>query len=190
MEIEGTLEVIHSDDFEHPENSKYFFYLISGNKRYELSSNKELPVVLSGTLAKVKGKILGDSIIVENFELIKYANATSQLAEDVKSFLKNEKQIQQQSTKNVTTESKINLNWIYIGLPILLAFGFLFYFELERKKYHRELFRQNKQQNVLALRNYILTNSRRGYNKEEIRNALIKNNYNNEEIEEAFRGLK
>ena len=69
IEIEGELEVYHSDDFEDPENSRFDFYLISGDKRYLLESDKQLPVVLSGTLAKVKGKILDNKILVEYFEL-------------------------------------------------------------------------------------------------------------------------
>ena len=49
---------------------------------------------------------------------------------------------------------------------------------------------QRREQNISALRTYATTNLRKGYSKEQIRNALVKNNYDNKEIEEAFRGLK
>ena len=49
---------------------------------------------------------------------------------------------------------------------------------------------QRREQNISALRTYVTTNLRKGYIKEQIRNALIKNNYNNKEIKEAFKGIK
>ncbi len=85
---------------------------------------------------------------------------------------------------------KISFSWWYIAAPVLLIIVFLAYLEVKRTKDHAELMRHMKQQNTLALKNYVMTNLRKGYNKEQIRNALIKNNYNKEEIEESFRGLR
>lgn len=86
--------------------------------------------------------------------------------------------------------SKINLNWLYVSLPLLLIFIFLVYLEVKRLKSHKRLMQERVQQNTIALKNYILTNLKKGYSKQQIRNALIKNNYSNEEVEEAFRGIR
>lgn len=78
-------------------------------------------------------------------------------------------------------------NWAYIGIGVVaLTLVFLAYLEFNRAKGHRKLGQQSKNQSAAALRNYVLTNLRRGYAKEQIRNALIKNSYSNQEIEEAF----
>ena len=87
-------------------------------------------------------------------------------------------------------KEKLNLNWVYIALPLVLIFGMLVFIEMKRKKDHRGLMSQKKQYNTDSIRNYVSTNLRKGFSKEQIRNALIKNNYNNEEIGEAFRVLK
>ena len=84
----------------------------------------------------------------------------------------------------------LNLNWLYIALPLLLIFGFLTYIEVKRKSDHKALMSQVQQQSILTLKNYVTTNLRKGYGKEQIRNALVKNNYSNQEIEEAFKGLR
>ena len=84
----------------------------------------------------------------------------------------------------------LNLNWLYIALPLLLIFGFLTYIEVKRKNDHKMLMQRVQQQSVLTLKNYVTTNLRKGYSKEQIRNALVKNNYSNQDIEEAFKGLR
>ena len=94
----------------------------------------------------------------------------------------------QQSTPSES--SGLSLIWIYIGLPILIIIVFLAYVEIKRKKSHAELMSQLKNQNSLSLRNYVVANLRNGYGKDQIRNALAKNNYSSKEIEDAFKGLK
>ncbi|MBI2652420.1 hypothetical protein HYX00_03045 [Candidatus Woesearchaeota archaeon] len=86
-----------------------------------------------------------------------------------------------QQTKEETKKSKLNINWLYISLPLILIFGLLTFIEIKRRKSHKEIMQTRQQQNISALRNYV---------KEQIRDALIKNNYNNQEIEEIFRRLE
>jgi len=88
------------------------------------------------------------------------------------------------------SQQKISLNWIYLSLPILLVIIFLMYHEISRKGIYREMMNLRKQHNITALRNYAATTLRKGYTKQQIRNALVKNNYSKEEIEEAFRGIR
>ena len=96
------------------------------------------------------------------------------------------------SARKITSPESTSPNffWVYVGLPIILIIVFLVYVEINRKKSHTELMDQLKKQNSLTLRTYVMTNVRKGYSKEQIRNALIKNNYSSKEIEEAFKGLK
>lgn len=95
-----------------------------------------------------------------------------------------------ESISDITATKPLNLNWLYIALPLLLIFGFLAYIEVKRKNDHKMLMQQVQQQSILTLKNYVTTNLRKGYGKEQIRNALVKNNYSNQEIEEAFKGLR
>ena len=179
-EIEGEIEVFHSDDFEHPENSRFFFYLRTGTKRYELESDKQLPVILSGTPIKVKGRVLDNKILVEEFNIKSLEEETSQEAVSIP--------IDEKSPPEI--RKKFNLNWVYLSAPILLIIGFLSYLEIKRIKSHKELMLTKQQQNRITLRNYVVNNLRKGYTKKQIRNALIKNNYTSQEIEEAFHVLR
>ena len=90
----------------------------------------------------------------------------------------------------ILLKPEVNLSWLYISLPIIVILGFLVYVEFKRKQEHAELMQKFKQQNILSLRNYIITSLRRGYSKEQIRNMLIKSGYNNQEIKEAFMGIR
>ena len=87
-------------------------------------------------------------------------------------------------------ETKSNFSSLYIILPLLLVFGLLVLIEINRRKNNAGLTQTHQKQNINALRSYVTTNLRRGYGKEQIRNALIKNNYNSKEINEAFKGLR
>ena len=69
-------------------------------------------------------------------------------------------------------------------------FGLLTYIELKRRNEHTKLMRQRKQQELAALKNYAITNLRKCCVKEQIRSALLKNNYNVAEIKESFKGVK
>ncbi len=86
-------------------------------------------------------------------------------------------------------ESKLNLNWLYVTTPIILVIGFLVFIELKRKREHAELIKRRENQKIITLRNYVINNLRRGYSKEQIRNALIRNGYSNKDVDDAFRFL-
>ncbi|MEK6983965.1 MAG: hypothetical protein AABX33_05305 [Nanoarchaeota archaeon] len=87
-------------------------------------------------------------------------------------------------------DKKQNIVWLVVALPLFAVILFLAYIELNRKKSHAELMQHLSKQNALALRNYIMANSRKGYGKDQLRNVLLKNNYTKDEINEAFKGLK
>ncbi len=79
-EFEGPIETWHVDDFEDPENSYFRFYLFIDNKKYQLFSSPELPVLQSGTPIKVKGIALDDALVVVAFSsIISDSNSFSQL---------------------------------------------------------------------------------------------------------------
>ena len=94
------------------------------------------------------------------------------------------------SAKKPATAVLINYNWAYISGPIALILGLLAYIEVKRKKDHARLMIKQRNNNAEALKNYVEKYIKKGYSKEQIRNALIKYNYNNQEIEEAFKGIK
>ena len=83
-----------------------------------------------------------------------------------------------------------NFSWLYVAFPIFIVVGMLTYIEVKRKKDHIKLMSQTKQYKVDSLKNYVQNNLRKGYGREDIRSALIKNNYNSQEIEEAFKGMR
>lgn len=70
-----------------------------------------------------------------------------------------------------------NSIWMYAALILTLLIGSLIYFNITRRA-------------QAPLKSYISSNLRKGYTKEQIKSALIKNDYTNEEIEEAFRGIR
>ncbi len=90
-EFEGPIETWHVDDFEDPEKSYFRFYLLIDNKKYELLSSTELPVLQSGTHIKVKGFAVDDLLAVVTF---------SSITNDLNSF-------SQINTKNNLQDSKI-----------------------------------------------------------------------------------
>ena len=101
--------------------------------------------------------------------------------------------IQQNNVSQKSEENKIHskrLNWIYFSIPLIVVVVFLTYFKVKRNRGRAEMINQKRQQNAYALRSYVIVNLRKGYTKEQIRNALIKNNYTDKEIEEAFKGIK
>ena len=168
-EIEGQLEVLHTDDFENPSNSGYVFYLRVGQQRYELQSDEQLPLVTSGTPAKVKGRIEGNKIIVENFAL--KGDEFEKLGAGLGSQAKE-------------TSEKAGLSKMYLTGAAIVIVIFLLYIILKRRA------RAGSLKQDAALRNYIAANLRKGYPKQQIRNALLKDGYTNQEIEEAFRRVR
>jgi len=131
--IKGEIEVIHTDDFEHPENSKFIFYLRTDNERYELKYDKELPVVLSGTIIKLKGKIVDDKILIDNssirpFEIISPPEYITHPK------LRNYNSTNPAQRNIEKIQQKINLKWMYTVLPVLLLVTLLFYFLFKRRR--------------------------------------------------------
>ena len=183
VDLTGQLEVLHADDFQHPENSRYIFYLNVDGQRYELVSNKELPVVVSGTKANVKGRLQDGKIIVESFNVKPNAPALSQ--EEAAIIAAGE----QENSVEPETRS-FGIKWPYIIAPLALIVLFLGYLEIKRLQDHNQLTQKRALQKSGELRNYAITNLRKGYSKEQIRNALVKNNYTNQEIEGVFKGIK
>ena len=95
-----------------------------------------------------------------------------------------------QSTNLETQKTQPNLKWLYVILPIILILGFLVYVEVKRKKDHILLMQKKSGQNIDALRKYISTNLQKGFSKDKIKAALVKNNYSPHEIEDAFKRTK
>ncbi len=60
------------------------------------------------------------------------------------------------------------------------------YIEFSRLKDQKNLNKTHREEILSELRKYITTNLKRGYSKEQIRNALIKAGWNSQEVEEAF----
>jgi cytochrome c-type biogenesis protein CcmH/NrfF len=75
-----------------------------------------------------------------------------------------------------------NLNLIYVLLPIAIVLGLLIYIEIGRKKEHRALLEKHNSGKISALRDYVAANLKKGYSKEQIRNALLKSGYTNQRI--------
>ena len=89
----------------------------------------------------------------------------------------------------VTEQSETSLYWLYAALPILLIFAFLAYVEIKRRHFHHELKQQKAQQNIQALKNYVITNLKRGFSRQQIINTLLQNGYTKQEIEEILKGI-
>ena len=95
-----------------------------------------------------------------------------------------------ENNKIYESPNKFNLNWLYVSAPVLLIAIFLSYIEIKRVKDHKGLMFNRRQHKNLALRNYAVTNLKKGFSKDQIKNTLAKNNYNHQEIEEAFKDIK
>ena len=80
--------------------------------------------------------------------------------------------------------------WLYVAAPAVLVVLFLGYLEIKRLKEHAQMIQKHASIKNNELKNYVMTNLRKGYTKDQIRNALAKNSYNKQEIEEAFREIK
>lgn len=63
--ITGIIDVLHVDDFDHPENSRFEYFLKVGNERLSLYLTSDLPVISGGTF-RVAGKRIGNLIVAEN----------------------------------------------------------------------------------------------------------------------------
>ena len=63
--FKGKLEVLHVDDFDNPENSRFIFSLISKGEKTALFAADELPVFASGTEVEVKGLEIDKKMAVD-----------------------------------------------------------------------------------------------------------------------------
>ena len=185
IDLNGKLEVLHADDFQHPENSKYIFYLNVDGKRYELQSGKQLPVVLSGTLANVKGKIDGNKIIVDSLAIQQTVNNAAPALS-----VQEQQVLNENPKENKNILSGLKLSWHYGIIPLIGILAFLAYVETKRKIDHARLLVKHRDNKAELLRNYIQNYLKKGYSKEQIRNALVKYSYAPNDIEEAFKEIK
>lgn len=163
------------------EVSDYIFYLVTEDQRYELISDTQLPIVKSGTMANVKGRLYEDAIIVESFTPKPATTALTEQEQNLIAEAAKEEQVPSEGTK------PFGIKWPYIAALLILIAAFLSYLEITRINNHRKLMRQQTQHMKIALRNYVITNLRKGFTKEQIKNALVKNNYSKNEVEEAFK---
>ncbi len=63
--LTGTTEVLHIDDFDNPDNSRFQYHLRTGNKRTELSFVGDAPLLSSGATLRVEGFQIGDTMAAE-----------------------------------------------------------------------------------------------------------------------------
>ncbi len=63
--LTGTTEVLHIDDFEDPENSRFQYHLRTGNQRTELSFVGDAPLLSSGATLRVEGFQIGNTLAAE-----------------------------------------------------------------------------------------------------------------------------
>ena len=61
--LTGTIDVLHADDFDHPENSTFKYFLNVGGKHLSLYAAQDLPALLSGSELTIKGYQLGDIVV-------------------------------------------------------------------------------------------------------------------------------
>ena len=60
--VKGTVDVLHIDDFEHPENSRFEYTLKANGKKLKLALAGNAPAMLSGTEVQVDGFQIGETI--------------------------------------------------------------------------------------------------------------------------------
>src|SRR3989344_2897161 len=168
FEASGYFEVIFIDDFDHPENSRTETYLDVEGKKYALKVLNPTDA-RPGDYVKVKGLMVGDTIVAESIE------KTNEPQETMPS--------ETNAGQEIAQKNKPNISWVYVALPIIVILGFLVNVEVKRKKENRLLMQKKKGQNIDAMRKYINDNLQRGFSKDKIKSALSKNNYSNDEIE-------
>lgn len=176
----GTLEVFHLDDFQHPENSRFVFYLNVNGEKFTLESREPLPVVISGTRARVKGNLEGNKIYVQEVEIDPIENQEPAAVEEEKLAV----------TEVNDTLFGFRLNWYYAAIPLAAILGMLVYVETKRRISHARLLAANRNNKSETLKNYARDYTSKGYSREQIKNSLLKYGYSAEQIEEAFKEMK
>ncbi|MBI2650729.1 hypothetical protein HYX04_05475 [Candidatus Woesearchaeota archaeon] len=86
-------------------------------------------------------------------------------------------------------ESPLSIAWIYWIAPIAAGILFLVFFEISRLRQHNDLEQSRLDYRIIGIQNFILLNLRKGFSKDQIRNALLKK-YSKSEIDKAFGGIK
>ncbi|GEM_PF-2369911 len=80
-----TADVLHVDDFKNHENSKYEYYVRSGNNRLKLHLAGEFEPFISNTKIRVKGFVLGNKMVAsasqETFQILEQAPAQETVGE-------------------------------------------------------------------------------------------------------------
>src|SRR3989338_747753 len=109
-ELIGELRIVHGDNFEHPENTQYYYYLHTGSKVYQLQS-AQFPNILSGTIVKVQGTLSGDVITLKDSSAIEPVNAA------VNPFPVFN---QPQAAKDETPQG-FGSKWVYASLLVILV---------------------------------------------------------------------
>ena len=103
--------------------------------------------------------------------------------------LSQERQISGSSSTPLSEKDKkfnFSIKWLYVAAPLVLIMGFLLFVELRRKSDHAQLLSKHQSQKADVLKTYVAANLRKGYSKDQIRNALLKNNYSVKEVDEAL----
>ena len=89
-------------------------------------------------------------------------------------------------TASSSKDPQPNLSWIFVAFPLIAVAGLLAYVETKRKKNHIELESQRRQNTMASLRQYVENAMQKGYRKDQIVDALMKNNHSRDDIEQAF----
>ncbi|MBI1934828.1 hypothetical protein HYS31_00150 [Candidatus Woesearchaeota archaeon] len=173
----GELEVLQYDS---STGSGYLYYLKTSDSRYKIESNGQLPPFTSGSLVTLRGTIQGNTIFVDASD----SQSAQIVSQDIKF-----KDLPVSGPASSESASKIKFTWLYFTFPVFVLLGFFLYHEIERKKGHSDIREQKRQHLLSGLRNYAASNIKKGYKKEQIKDALIKNNYSENDVDEAFKGL-
>ena len=75
---------------------------------------------------------------------------------------------------------------ILVAAAIILSIIIIGLVEISRISYHK----QQKLQYILQLQDYIMTNLKRGYKKQKIKQKLLKEGWKKEVVDKAFKNLK
>ncbi len=168
IKINGYFIAIIIDDFEHPENSRAETYLDVEGKKYYLTIVNPTNA-RPGDFVHVKGIMIGDRIIAE--EVIKTDEKPVKVNEN--------QQIEQSKQSLYKYRNKIPNVSLVLALIIII----LLLLKLSKRK--------TKLDDIDSeLDSYIKDSLKKGFTKQQIRKALMKNDYTTSEIDKAFKEAK
>lgn len=87
-------------------------------------------------------------------------------------------------------KKKINIFAIVIGTVILVGLIIFGYFQVIKLRHQEKPSGTNNSGMLFGIKTYISTNLRKGYSKGQIKNALLKSGWKNQEVEDAFMKLR